>query len=109
MDKKQTKLASAQVPEKTEEVPSVVAVENVATVATIAPVVSAVVEKETKVEVEETKMENKTPLDPNKEWKVRCPRCGKLLLVKEVSPYHRCPACDKIFEIRKFETFVKKD
>lgn len=108
VDKQQSKLASAQAPETVAEVTPVVALESVAAVAAVAPVAAAV-EQEPKVEVEETKMENKMPLDPNKEWKVRCPRCGKLLLVKEVSPYHRCPACDKIFEIRKFETFVKKD
>ena len=48
-------------------------------------------------------------LDPNKEWKVRCPRCGKLLKVRETSPYHRCPSCDKVFLLRKFETYVRKD
>ena len=50
-----------------------------------------------------------TPLDPNKEWKVRCPRCGKILNVRETSPYHRCPSCDKVFGLRKFQTYVKKD
>ncbi|MBO5239846.1 MAG: hypothetical protein J6B56_00300 [Clostridia bacterium] len=49
------------------------------------------------------------PLDPNKEWKVRCPRCGKVLSVRETSPYHRCPSCDKVFALRKFQTYVKKD
>ena len=48
------------------------------------------------------------PLDPNKEWKVRCPRCGKILNVRETSPYHRCPSCDKVFELRKFQTYVRK-
>jgi len=47
-------------------------------------------------------------LNPDKQWKVRCPKCGKLLLVRGVSPYHRCPSCDKVFEIRKFETYTKK-
>ena len=49
------------------------------------------------------------PLDPNKEWKVRCPRCGKILKVRETSPYHRCPSCDKVFTLRKFQTYVRKD
>lgn len=49
------------------------------------------------------------PLDPNKEWKVRCPRCGKILNVRETSPYHRCPSCDKVFSLRKFQTYVRKD
>ena len=47
--------------------------------------------------------------DPNKEWKVRCPRCGKMLSVHETSPYHRCPLCDKVFSLRKFKTYLKKD
>lgn len=49
------------------------------------------------------------PLDPNKEWKVRCPRCGKILSVRETSPYHRCPSCDKVFSLQKFQTYVRKD
>lgn len=49
-----------------------------------------------------------TSIDPKKEWKVRCPRCGRELMVSERTPYHRCPNCDKVFQIRKFETFVKK-
>ncbi len=47
-------------------------------------------------------------LDPNKTWKVRCPRCGKELNIRETSPYHRCPACGNVFTIRKFETYKKK-
>lgn len=29
-------------------------------------------------------------------WAVKCPTCGKDLMVKE-APYHRCPACGKVF------------
>ncbi len=47
--------------------------------------------------------------DPKREWKVRCPRCGKQLIVRETSPYHRCPLCDKVFSLRKFKTYLKKD
>lgn len=47
-------------------------------------------------------------LDPTKEWKVRCPRCGKELMVRETTPYHRCPACDKVFKLQRFRTYVKK-
>lgn len=57
----------------------------------------------------EDPVEIKKPLDPNKEWRVRCPRCGKELNVRETSPYHRCPACDKVFAIRKFQTYVRKN
>lgn len=53
-------------------------------------------------------VEVEKPLDPNKEWKVRCPRCGKILSVRETSPYHRCPSCDKVFALRKFQTYVRK-
>jgi phage FluMu protein Com len=72
-----------------------------------APVVEQPVAEE-KVEREEVQ-KIVAPLDPNKQWDVRCPRCGKLLRVREVSPYHRCPSCDKVFQIRKFETYSKKD
>ena len=66
-----------------------------------------VVEPPAKVENEITELP--PSLDPNKEWKVRCPKCGKELLIRETSPYHRCPSCGKVFQIRKFETFVKKN
>ena len=47
-------------------------------------------------------------LDPNKKWRIRCPKCGKELIVTETSPYHRCPACDKVFSMRKFRTYKRK-
>ena len=47
-------------------------------------------------------------LDPRKEWRVRCPRCGKELMVRETTPYHRCPACDKVFKLQRFRTYTKK-
>ena len=48
-------------------------------------------------------------LNPKKDWKVRCPRCGKELNIKDSTPYHRCPSCSKIFTIRKFEAYSKKE
>ena len=48
-------------------------------------------------------------LNPKKDWKVRCPQCGKELNVKDSTPYHRCPSCSKIFTIRKFEAYLKKE
>ena len=33
----------------------------------------------------------------------------KILNVKDTTPYHRCPECGKVFTIRKFQTYVKKD
>lgn len=32
---------------------------------------------------------------------VKCPSCDKHLVVKDTAPYHRCPACGKVFQIRK--------
>ncbi len=32
---------------------------------------------------------------------VKCPSCEKHLVVKDTAPYHRCPACGKVFQIRK--------
>ena len=51
--------------------------------------------------------EELTELDPNKEFKVRCPQCGKELSVKDKSPYHRCPTCGKVFTLQKFRTYQK--
>lgn len=52
--------------------------------------------------------EYQSDLDPQKSFKVRCPKCGKELFVKDVSPYHRCPVCSNVFSLRKFEAFVPK-
>lgn len=63
-------------------------------------------EPKAKKEFEEV-VELNEPLDPNKQWKVRCPRCGKQLSIRETTPYHRCPGCDKVFTFRKFQTYTK--
>lgn len=47
-------------------------------------------------------------VDMTKEWKVRCPRCGKELLVTEVAPYHRCPSCGNVFHVHKYRTYTRK-
>lgn len=79
-------------------------------VAPVTPVVTPVVEEKVEPKVDfEAVNEIETPLDPHKQWDVRCPQCGKQLRVREVSPYHRCPSCDKVFKLRKFETYAKKD
>ncbi len=57
-------------------------------------------EKKRKVAEEQYKA-----LNPNREFKVRCPQCGKELSVKDASPYHRCPGCDKVFRLNKFQTY----
>ena len=44
-------------------------------------------------------------LNPNREFKVRCPQCARELSVKDASPYHRCPSCDKVFRLEKFQTY----
>ena len=46
-----------------------------------------------------------TELNPDKDFKVRCPQCGKELSVKDKSPYHRCPSCGKVFTLQKFRTY----
>lgn len=78
-----------------------------------APAPAPVVAEQKPVEpvkpVENEVKELPASLDPKKQWQVRCPKCGKQLLIRETTPYHRCPSCDKVFQIRKFETFVKKD
>ena len=88
-----------------------------ATVAPVAPVEPveenvklgvANVDESVLPQVDPEEIKGVSVLNPDKQWKVRCPKCGKLLLVREVSPYHRCPSCDKVFEIRKFETYTKK-
>ncbi len=75
----------------------------------IQPTPSPVVEEEEKETFSEEPVEIPLELDPSKSHVVRCPNCGKHLSVKEVSPYHRCPVCDKVFELRKFEAYVKKN
>lgn len=74
---------------------------------------------ETPVQTVETPVEQKhfdgevnelpATLNPKKDWRVRCPQCGKELNVKDTTPYHRCPACHKVFTLRKFETYTKKE
>ncbi len=38
--------------------------------------------------------------DPDKRWEVKCPNCGKLLTVRDMADYHRCPICQKVFVVR---------
>ena len=37
----------------------------------------------------------------SRKFKVNCPQCGKALMASEAAPYHRCPSCDKVFQLRK--------
>ncbi len=48
-------------------------------------------------------------MNPHRKYKVYCPQCGKVLMARDSSPYHRCPACDKVFQLRKFKTYVKSE
>lgn len=57
---------------------------------------------------EEGIVESEEGLNPKKVFQIRCPQCGKLLNVRETSPYHRCPACSKVFSLRKFEKYTLK-
>lgn len=93
-----------KVEEKPAPAPAPVAVEPVKAPERIKPVPAPVVEKN---EQQEGTVEVKA-LNPNKDYKIRCPRCGKVLNVRDTSPYHRCPNCDKVFSIRKFQTYVRK-
>lgn len=34
-------------------------------------------------------------------YNINCPHCGKALRVKSTTVYHRCPACKKVFQLRK--------
>ncbi len=78
----------------------------------IKPAPAPVVEKKEEKKVEKQEQQEGTvevkALNPNKDYKIRCPRCGKVLNVRDTSPYHRCPNCDKVFSIRKFQTYVRK-
>ena len=65
--------------------------------------------KEPRQDLEFERNEIETELDPKKQWEVYCPECGRKLRVREASPYHRCPACDKVFKIRKFEAYTRKE
>jgi predicted RNA-binding Zn-ribbon protein involved in translation (DUF1610 family) len=55
-------------------------------------------------EVEENGGAEKVKLS-NRKFKVHCPQCGKALMASEAAAYHRCPSCDKVFQLRK----VNKD
>ena len=67
------------------------------------PATAAAEEEEMERTVEDFEM------NPHRKYKVYCPQCGKALMAKDVSPYHRCPACDKVFQLRKFKTYVKSE
>ncbi len=65
--------------------------------------------KQESLDNEDDELVELSGLDPKKDFKVRCPRCGKFLAVRDVSPYHRCPVCDKVFSLKKFQTYKRKD
>ncbi|MBO5480747.1 MAG: hypothetical protein J6A63_06145 [Clostridia bacterium] len=48
-------------------------------------------------------------LDPTKKYTVRCPNCGTKVQVTQATPFHRCPVCDKVFTLRTFEAYTKKN
>ena len=35
------------------------------------------------------------------EWEVSCPTCSKVVKTQPGSLYHRCPSCQKVFELQK--------
>lgn len=69
-----------------------------------APSPMAIVEEQ-----EQEKTVEDFEMNPNRKFKVYCPQCGAKLLAKDVSPYHRCPACDKVFQLRKFKKYIKSE
>ena len=73
----------------------------------VAPTAQAPIEPVLHTE-EKTIAKVQEELNPRKTWKVRCPECAKELTVRETSPYHRCPACDKVFKLQKFRVFEPK-
>ena len=60
---------------------------------------SASVVEEQKEEEPEEEPEEEEVVEES--YTVNCPHCGKLLRVKSGPEYHRCPACSKVFQIRK--------
>ena len=42
-----------------------------------------------------------------KEWSVKCPACSKPVKTKVGSVYHRCPTCDKVFEMQKVTKVIE--
>ena len=43
----------------------------------------------------------------DKEWSVKCPACSKPVKTKVGSVYHRCPTCDKVFEMQKVTKVIE--
>jgi len=66
-----------------------------------------VVEVETDYEEEDTddSYEEEIEQQVASSYNINCPHCGKALRVKDATSYHRCPACKKVFQLRK----VSKD
>ena len=62
---------------------------------------------ETKAAEEAERKKEEDATSAEKQWQGRCPNCGKELLAKAGTNYHRCPHCDKVFEIKKFQVDVK--
>ncbi len=65
---------------------------------TIVTVDAKIVEEEDDEDEEETVEENVV-------LEVNCPVCGKALRVNSSSPYHRCPSCSRVFQLRKIKKY----
>jgi hypothetical protein len=57
------------------------------------------VEEEEPIEIEDPLLRS--------EWEVTCPNCSRKLKTKVGSIYHRCPKCDKVFELQREEVAVE--
>ncbi len=52
-------------------------------------------------ETEDDEDDDEGPIFDGEYLDVHCPVCGKALRANSVAEYHRCPACNKVFQVRK--------
>ncbi len=74
------------------------------------PVLEEMMEEEpVEEEYEEDYEEEEEEEEEIENVEVNCPACGKLLYVSDSAPYHRCPSCGAVFQVRKVTTQVNFD
>ena len=68
----------------------------------VQPVSEVQVEAEVSEEEEDIFADNTTQEEEIQvSYNISCPHCGKALRVKDATNYQRCPACKKVFQLRK--------